>query len=556
MILAHRQRGAAAVFAAIAMVAAITAFSLVFHMAQLYGAKRDLQRLANMAALDAAMIVGGCAEGQISAAEANAIAQVQRTLERNAGTEAQGWLTQGELVVGTVETDGGLRRVAAGAAEESPRAVRVTLNRPSPALLTRAFGEGAAAGSRIVASASAVAGPEVVLGVGSFTSRVQTSDETTLNNLYTGFTGGGSSLELSVAGYQGLFDAQVTIGSLARAAAGSSSATPEEFLTTEVEFGLGDLLQAIYDAASGQLDPAADGALRTIIDAAAPTLDVLPSQIIEIAGDPNQIDDALLFNVGELVNVAVMAANSVVPVDLAPVLDIPGLARLVPSIQILDPGEITVTGELTEDAEGFGGSGTSAQVVVNAQLSLLDSGGGALLEADISAGAVQGEASIVDIECARPGTPFHRVRVDAATSLASIDLSNVRINLPVIGTITLGGTTVDVSNRTETPLVFGGPDQTFPETQSAPAVSQNLGTAVTDALAGLVSDAVLPPALPVVQPLIDAALAQVFAQLANPALDEALQSGFGTLGMQVAGADVTVQSVRVERPRLVTHEEG
>ena len=44
----QRQRGAAAVFAALAIVAAVSAFSLVFHAAQLYLAKRDLQRITNM----------------------------------------------------------------------------------------------------------------------------------------------------------------------------------------------------------------------------------------------------------------------------------------------------------------------------------------------------------------------------------------------------------------------------------------------------------------------------------------------------------------------------
>lgn len=553
MRLAHRQRGAAAVFAAVAMVAAVAAFSLVFHIAQLYGAKRDLQSLANMAALDAAMVIGGCSDGQIADAQADAIAQAQRTLERNGGVIE--WLNDGELVIGQVESDGGLRRVATASVEQSPRAVRVTLNRPSPALLTRAFGEGAAAGSRIVASASAVAGPQVALGVGSFLTRIQAGDEAAFNGIYEGLLGTSSSLTLSVAGYQGLLDAEVSLGDII-AASGAASTNPEEFITTQVEFGLGDFLQVIYDAAAGELEPLADQTLQILIDEASPTLTVLPDQIIEIAGDPNQLDDAVLFNVGELVNVAVMAANAAVPIDLAPLLDIPGLARFTPSLEILDPGEITVTGELTQDGDSTTATAQSAQVVVDAQLSLLGATGSSLLEADIRTGAVQGSADVVDVRCARPGMPYHEVAVDASTSLVSVDLSDVRLNLPILGSIDLGGATINVANATSTPLQFGGPDVEFPQTLRAPAVSDNVGTAVTNALAGLIADGLILDLPGPLQAIVQGVLDTVFGQLANPVLDEGLGSAFRGLGVDVSGADVTVHSVTVNRPRLITHEEG
>ena len=60
------QRGVAAIFAAVAVLAGITAFGLIYDIGLIYSAQRDLQRVANVAALDAAMATGGCATGAIS----------------------------------------------------------------------------------------------------------------------------------------------------------------------------------------------------------------------------------------------------------------------------------------------------------------------------------------------------------------------------------------------------------------------------------------------------------------------------------------------------------
>ena len=55
----RRQRGAAMVFAAIWMVAALVCVGLAIDLGNLYFTQRALQRTANMAAMDAAWVASG-----------------------------------------------------------------------------------------------------------------------------------------------------------------------------------------------------------------------------------------------------------------------------------------------------------------------------------------------------------------------------------------------------------------------------------------------------------------------------------------------------------------
>ncbi|MEQ9479614.1 MAG: pilus assembly protein TadG-related protein [Algiphilus sp.] len=56
----HRQRGAAAVFAAIAMTTLLVSIAFTIDIGRLYFAQRDLQNAANLAALDASRMASGC----------------------------------------------------------------------------------------------------------------------------------------------------------------------------------------------------------------------------------------------------------------------------------------------------------------------------------------------------------------------------------------------------------------------------------------------------------------------------------------------------------------
>src|SRR3546814_18289314 len=56
----RRQQGAAAVFVAIALIPLLIATMLASEVGRVYYAHRDLQKAANLAALDAARLMSGC----------------------------------------------------------------------------------------------------------------------------------------------------------------------------------------------------------------------------------------------------------------------------------------------------------------------------------------------------------------------------------------------------------------------------------------------------------------------------------------------------------------
>ena len=133
----HRQRGAAAVFAAISLLAMLSMMALAIDVGRLYFAQRDLQRLANLAALDSVRVASGCAATGRPGSLAAATAEVLASLSRNqqAGSSIAN-LTQQTLVGRVTSAAGSLRSFEALADADARRdAVQVVLTRQTPARL-------------------------------------------------------------------------------------------------------------------------------------------------------------------------------------------------------------------------------------------------------------------------------------------------------------------------------------------------------------------------------------------------------------------------------------
>src|SRR6266852_1134771 len=90
-------RGAAAVFVAISLVASIAALALTLDLGRLYFTHRDLQLMADMAALDAARSAGGCL-GSIDDAQGAAAGEAAASVQRNGGQLS--YLTAGAVELG------------------------------------------------------------------------------------------------------------------------------------------------------------------------------------------------------------------------------------------------------------------------------------------------------------------------------------------------------------------------------------------------------------------------------------------------------------------------
>ena len=545
----RRQRGVAAIFAAVAIFAGITAFGLVYDMGLIYTAQRDLQRVANIAALDAAMAAGGCADVPIADPQGVAQAQAAQSVQRNAGSAGSEWLSSGSVTIGSMASEAGIRRLQAEASPRFP-AVEVVLQRPQPGLIMPLV-RGTDSGARqLRASGAAIAAPRAVLEVGSFTTRLAAGDSSLFDQLLGSLLGG--DIEITAAGYQGLVTADVPFADVLP----GDPSDRQELLETPTE--LVDFLQVLADALVGTGQGTARAVIETLADAAAPGLTLVPGDIIGVLGDPADVSDEVFLNAGNLANAAITAARQASPVDLGLVQELPGVARVSANVTVLGPVQVQIGSDLVTALGGPSTVARSEQLALTTSVELLGLGGAPLLSFDIDTTGIRGEGSIRDIHCAGPGRPFHEVTVDARTTAAEVAIRNIELNLglglPGIGVIALDDVVLDVSSETETPLVFGSAQNpTYAQTQRAPAVSDNITAAITNALVDSVANS-LPAVSILLQPVLDALAAQAVAPLLSGTLDPILTDLFATIGVEISGADVTIRSVTAERPYLFTHD--
>lgn len=543
----RRQRGVAAIFAAVAIFAAITAFGLVYDMGLIYSAQRDLQRVANVAALDAAMAAGGCADVPIVDPQAVAQAQAAQSVLRNAGSDGTQWLSDGSVTIGSLETVAGIRSLRPDAAAERP-AVEVVLQRPQPGLILPLVRGIDNDGRQLRASGSAIAAPRAALEVGSFAARVAAGDSNLLNDVLGGLAGGDP--EITLAGYQGLVNAQVPFTDVL-------PGDPEDRQTLlETPTELADFLQDLAAALVGTGQAAARAAVEALADAAAPGLTLVPGEIIGVVGDPADIGDDVFINAGNLANAAITAARQAVPVDLGLVQEIPGVARVEATATVLGPAVIQIGSDVLDALGGPSTVARSEQLALNTRVELLGLLGAPLLSFDVDTTGIRGEGEIRDIHCAGPGRPFHQVTVDARTTAVEVAVRNLQLDLSSLGlgVLALDDFVLDVSSATETPLVFGSATEpNFPQTKQAPAVSDSVSTAVVNGVVDAVTNG-LPGVSFLLQPVLDLLVATALGPLLGGTLDPLLADLFATVGVEIAGADVSINSVSARRPYLFTHD--
>ena len=544
----QRQRGVAAIFAAVAIFAAITAFGLVYDMGLIYSAQRDLQRVANVAALDAAMAAGGCAAVPVTDPQNVAQVQAARSVLRNAGDEGGQWLTDGSVTVGRLETVGGIRRLQPDAAPEEA-AVRVELQRTQPGLILPLV-RGTENNRLMRASGSAIAVPEAVLEVGSFAARVAAGDSSVLDQVFGALTG--NDVALTVAGYQGLISSEVPFADVLP----GEPSERQELLETPTE--LADFLQDLANALVGTGQASARAAIEQLAAAAAPGLEFVPADIIGVVGDPANVSDEVFINAGNLANAAITAARQAVPIELGLVQEIPGVARVSAGLTVLGPAQVQIGSDVLTVLGNPTTVARSEQLALNTRVEVLGLGGAPLLSFDIDASGIRGEAEIRDIHCAGPDRPFHQVTVDARTSAAEVAVRNIELNLGLgllgLGVLQLDDIVLDVSSQTDTPLIFGSAGSpTFPQTQRAPAVSDSITAAVTNAVVDAVSSG-LPSVSILLQPALDLLTAAALDPLLSGLLDPILADLFATVGIEISGADVSINSVSAPRPYLFAHE--
>lgn len=570
------QHGAAAIFAAIGLVAGLAAAALAIDLGRLYYAQRELQRVANMAALDAARVAGGCM-GLPQNAEAAAFGETLGSIQRN--SRQQAGIAPQRVEIGRRRTAADGNRFFETAPEDKNRAVRVLLQRPAPARLMQISGIGADPGT-LTAVAAAHSRPTAAVEVGSRLAQLRPE---LLNDFLAQALGARPNLD--VLSYQNLLGVDVPVADVLD---DLGIGTPDEIL--EFSLPARDLLRAVVTAVGNTGNALAMVAAAQIADAAVLPTSVTPSQVLVL-------EDALsggladtLVNAGALMLAITQAANGSSLLDLPIALPPPlggggGRVRLIlPGRQAsLSPGPAT-------GSESFAANG---QAIIESDIGLDLPFVGAV-RVPLFVEAAQATATVEDIQCARRGQEIDRVIVRARSSVsrlgvgrfddieaprpvpqpaALVDVGNV--GLPVLGLLGITVTVpvrirIDAYAMVDVPsedavLEFASPFPSEPQAIGRPQATV-IARAVSEIPSNLDLDIridVLDRSLPVVPALLDAALASARTaielalrnQLGNGLTvfaDELLAPSLSSLGLALGGADVSVRSVVTDAPELFT----
>ena len=283
----RRQRGVAAVVVAIVLTALLMAMALAIDVGRLYSAQRHLQKLADLAAIDAARVAAGCLVGPVDfeAAEAEA----QDSLRRNQVPDD----VVATVLAGRRVRDGELlafEPTGTGGARDS---VQVVLTRPSPARVLPLFAGPAAKQLQVRAAARSA-----VL-VQTRVARLLVPEQTDLLDRFLGEQLG-SVPGIDAAGYRALSNASVTRREITDASStpGSPGQDLQEPTTTT---GLLNQLADTLDDLGDRVAATAVQAFAAAAEAGRGPVTVVPAELLGLPADaPESLYDEVVIDAGSL----------------------------------------------------------------------------------------------------------------------------------------------------------------------------------------------------------------------------------------------------------------
>ena len=340
---ATRQRGAIGMMAALTLGMALVFVLLVVDSGRLYLEKRDLQRVADMAALEASTRGGDCAAGATATVYANASAN------RN-GFTFPGPDRNLQVACGVLTLDANNLRVFAGDPSKS-EAIRVIASHVVPQSFAGGIGAlfgGAPRGATVNLSATAVAAlppPLASLTIRSTALSIDTGKSATLNALFGGLLGG--SLNINAAGWNGLVNSNISLlGYLDRLKVdlNLSAAGYDQVLGNTI--AVSQLIQTAVNV----LDPSGTlGATATIgslqaLKVAAGTTSVVLGNMLHIETGSNVTALATNLKVFDLIEAVVQLANKKNGLVATLPISLSGLAQITARVQVLEPPQLSAIG--------------------------------------------------------------------------------------------------------------------------------------------------------------------------------------------------------------------
>ncbi|MGX5220907.1 pilus assembly protein TadG-related protein [Pseudomonas segetis] len=336
----QRQRGAIGIMAALVMLMALTFLMLAIDTGRLYLEKRSLQRVADMAALEAVLRDGNCQAGagtttaQIYAAE-NAQVRNGFTLDATRTLVA---------TCGNVDESGSRRSFLA---DTTGSAIQVDARREVPASLIL----GGLFGEQVTIAAQAVAAKREPLAALTLRTTLATVDSTQsplLNALVGGLLGG--SVNLSAVGWNGLAKSQINLVDYLDQLAINQGITVGDYQSVlDENLSLGTLLDVAATTlqqagTSADLDAAIAGlnALSAVVPAASPLLQLSDLINVQSATQKAGLDTAL--NLLQLVQGTVELANSKSAAIASLPITVPGLSNVTLNIKVIEPPQLSAIG--------------------------------------------------------------------------------------------------------------------------------------------------------------------------------------------------------------------
>ncbi|HEU5152792.1 MAG TPA: pilus assembly protein TadG-related protein [Iamia sp.] len=530
-----RERGSVLVTVALSLAVVVVCTALTVDLGRVSVLRRDLQNVADAAALDLVRLVDGRSAGAIVGDERWA-ATLAGSRARNDGSLGPDATVTARL--GSHDATTGAFRPVASAAE-IPSAVEVVA---SDRIEHELAPGGTDTSRRAVAAQAAAAG----IQLGSFAARLDSAQSALLGPLV------GEAIGVDLAGYSGLAGGRVGIDALATEL-GLSLGSPDELLATGVTVADLALAQAAVLRRGG--DVARAVLLERLAVDVDPTIaPIALGDLLTVVPGGQAAAATATLDVLELLTTAAWVANGDRFLDI-PGLDlgVPGLASTGVRLQVIERPRVA-----------FGGPGTrveTAQVRLETRVDL-SAAGLVGVHLDVAVTAAPSQATIREVSCGRPQV----VGLDVTTGLATVEASvGGRIAVDLLGL--LGATVAEVSADAEAghdpetlAVDFVLPPDVLGRSQPVTARDLGLGDLAVDLRLAVLPQAELPPLLRTVLALVtttaETVVATVLAPLVATALDAVdatvVQPLLALLGVTLPGADVTPLAVRCSTPRLVT----
>ena len=534
---------------------AIFVGALAVDVGRLAWNKRELQEVADLAAIDAMRAFGQCRE-----VSGDPVAAAQASAVRN-GYDGNLAAAPNQVEIGNVSTVNGVRTFTAGGAAATDTALRVFATRRVPfTLIASALLPGNA-----TLQAEAVAKREAVgsLSAGSFAARFDSSDSWAFDKTLGALLGG--NVSLSAVSYQGLADANFSVANLMAAA---NVGTLDELLALQMTGP--EYLTLLADAVSDGGSSSAAATLTSLVGSLGAGLTLTLGDVIDVeSGMSADAFDAQL-NALDMLSVGAQVARGDAAVVLNPLgVTIPGVASATAQLRVVQAPRLAFGHPGRNSAGEWNTTVRTGQVRMAITLALgnLSVLGAQPVSLRLFVEAAQTEAHLASIDCADALDPVHRVVIDAEPGLVRLGIGEypnfntspdpVATNL--VNLKLLGITVAKITGFSDIPFQSPGQDLRFdgpfvpqidePSDDNTQTIGTPVGSALSNALSTLLGSTQLQvvalggPLLTVSQK--NSALTALTSKLSPvlAALDDPLANLFHALGISVGGADITVLSL-------------